>query len=150
MHKDLKDIWGPQITKSLLENTFCEVARSVKATKASSKTYKDREVTLITDTSVAMKESPKRDLIFYDHKKKCLQNFFRIVSTSKKATALRPLMMMKQSSNWEKESSDWKHSITNWCQNKDDPKMVYWTEYGDKMKLSSKLETSHNFDKLFI
>jgi len=150
VYKDLKDIWGPQMTKSLLENTFCEVARSVKATMASNKKYKGKGVTLITDSSVALKESPKRDLIFYDHKKKRLQNFFRTVSTSKRSSHLRPFLIMKHSSSWEKESSKWKYTITNWCQNNDDPKMVFWTEYGDKMKLSSKLKTSPNFDKLFV
>ena len=150
VHKELKDIWGPQITKSLLENTFCELSRCINATKAANENYRHRDVSFITDKSITFKESPKTDLIFFDQKKKSLQNFFRLMSTSKKASPLRPILTMKLSSGVEKYSAGSRHKITNWCQNKDDPKLVYWTEHGREMKLCSKLETTHEFDNMFL
>ena len=151
VHEELKKIWGPQITLALMENTFCEVARCAKATiSRAHKKHKKLNIDCITDPKTTLHESPKTDLIFYDENKRCVQNFFRVVSTAKNSSPLRPVLMMKNSAKWNEESSQWQHNLGNWTQNQHDKKMVYWSEYGDQMTLKSTLETTHDFDKLFL
>ena len=156
VHNELRSVWGPSITTALLENKCCEVSRCLKATMSKLSSKRKRSpvppptMDCITDPTVKITESPKKDLIFFDEKKKRIQNFFRVVTQCKKSTPLRPVLVMKDANKWEEQSSLWQHKLTNWNQNSDDNKMTYWSEIGDNMTLDTMLQTTHDFDMLFI
>jgi hypothetical protein len=154
MHKDLKDILGPQMTMSILENTLCELYRCVNSSfNLFQKINPDKNTSLPTIDSVTtfptyFKESKMKDFIYHDEKRGCPQNFFRVVLASKKPTVLNPVLVMKHSRSWKLGSNVWQQNLTNWNRDKKDNKMVFWADDRDKMNLKTKLETSHEFDTL--
>lgn len=147
---ELKSIWGDMITDSLLENTFCEVMRSVRATsdKLGYQKISEMPVLKIIDDEVRV-ESEKRDIVYFDEGRKSMQNMFLVTSSGSSATCLRPCLVMKDSSSWSDGSKSC-INLTNWCgsRNKKDKGLIKWSETGIEMRLSSSLEVSTTVSKL--
>ena len=111
-----------------------------------SKTDKNYRVDGVVDMEISkVKESSKKDVFFYDHRRQCLQNFFLVTTVSKKACGLRPVLLMKHSQKWKEGSSKWLVALTNWTKNNQDAKMVYWSDTESAMTLDTTLETSAEF-----
>ena len=144
MVRDLKRIWGVLITFAILENLLCEVFRSIqRTTQKMSVNNKFYRMDGIVDMPFSqVKESTKKDVLFYDDQRQCLQNMFLVTTVSKQATGLNPQLLMKQSSRWNDGSSKWLKCLTNWEDDKKDKKMMFWSERGKRMTLNSKLNVS--------
>ena len=89
-----------------------------------------------------IRESDKKDIFFYDEQWECVQNFFLVTTVSKKACGLRPKLLMKHSPKWNDGCNKSVKCLTNWTNNAEDNKMVYWSAQGKSMTLQTSLETS--------
>ena len=112
MQRDLSDIWGHQVTPCLVENTLCELSRCYKKTVASLKLKKSSPgkpgADVIMDPS-KMVDGEKNDVIFYDEKRRKVQNFFIVSLTN----PLRPELIMKKSEFWGDHNSKANVCLTN-------------------------------------
>ena len=157
LHIELKESLGSQVTHAILENTLCELSRCVKASMSQFKKHhpspdnaKLPSIDKITKYPPYFKESRTKDFIFHDEQRKCVQNFFRVVTLSKKASALNPVLVMKHSQSWKLGCNVWQKNLTNWNGDSKDNKMVFWSEKREKMTLDTVLKTSHEFHKLML
>ena len=148
---ELKHIWGDLITASLLENTLCEVMRSVRATEKKLKYSKNQDMPVTTIMEDRLRvESEKHDLLFCDQRRQTMQNMFHVSTSGGSATSLRPCLMMRDSLKWSDGSKSFTN-LTNWCGSNDrkDNKHLQWSERGKSMTLSSRLEVSSQLRELF-
>lgn len=150
MVKDLRRIWGALITLAVLENLLCEVFRCIQRTTGnmSSKDEYYRVDGVVDMPSSDVKDSTKKDLLFYDDQRHCLQNMFLVTTVSKQGSGLHPQLIMKQSSCWNDGSTNWLKSITNWEKDKKDKKLMCWNRRGEKLSLSSKLIVSNELREM--
>ena len=78
MVSDLRKIWGALITFSLLENLLCELMRLIERTRRNT-AHTDNlyQMDCVVDMDLCdVKESTKKDLVFFDEQRGRLQNFF--------------------------------------------------------------------------
>lgn len=151
---ELRKVWNDMITNSLVENTLCELSRSVKATrkfiaKGEAKTgmiASDIKPDVILNDDLR-KESSKHDLIFCTDKNSTMQNMFHVTTSSSGATPLRPCLLMRDSRKWS-EGTRSIHNVTNWTRNAQDKSMVYWKQLGSNMNLNTQLCVSVKLEKL--
>ena len=140
---DLKKIWGVLITLALLENLLCEISRCINHTHQARKSNSGlnmRNLDYIVTAGAKLKESKKVDLVFVDERRGSIQNFFRVTMTSKNSCGLRPMLLMKESKQWE--------NLTNWTLNNHDNKMVWWGSSKTDMTLHTLLHTSKKFEDI--
>ena len=148
LHKDFSKIWGPLVSRSILENGTCELIRCYKATVAKMKIPKGDplpDVDVITDETL-MVDGRIKDLCFYDEKKGRIQNFFNIGLTD----SLRPDLIMKKSDMWGESNMKANISLTNWCMNKDDTKNLQWKSKPQERTLNTGLSMSSKLEKCFL
>lgn len=151
MFEELKAIWGNLVTKALLENVLCEISRCYKQT---SKTYNksrpnaELPLSIICNTGGSrFRESNAKDIFYFNDATNDMQNMFFITSGSSGGTTLRPCLLMRLSSTWDKGNESF-HNLTNWCQNKADKQMLRWNSRPNEMTLDTNLVVSKPLEKL--
>lgn len=145
---DLQAIWGPAMTPALIENTLCELSRCYKKTvskQKKSKNLPDPQLDIILDKDLLV-DGDKNDVCYFDHRRKCVQNFF-MVSVS---DGLRPDLVMKKASQWGEINSKANLSLTNWTGNKDDKGHMKWSDNGANRTLDSLLILSDELEKEYL
>ena len=152
---DLKTIWSDLVTPSLIENTLCEVMRCVNSTEdfvnsIRSKTRKKAKKinpTIIMNDNLR-RESRSQDIYYFDESTKRVQNVFHVTSACSGGSSIRPCLLLKDSMSWSDKKTNSVHNITNWCQNRDDKKMVHWEHKGCDLNLKSRFICSASMKKL--
>lgn len=148
---ELKAIWGNLVTKSLLENVLCEISRCYnQTTKKYKKSHPNAELPLsiICNTRGSQFcESNAKDIFYFNDAANEMQNMFFVSSGSSGGTTLRPCLLMRLSSTWEKGNESF-YNLTNWCQNKADKQMLRWDTQRSRISLDTSLVVSKNLEKL--
>ena len=150
---ELRTVWSDLITASLVENTLCELCRSVHATqdfinriRSKSKRNKKEIDPLVIMNDNVRKESKVRDIFFFDDSRNSIQNIFHVTSACSGGSAIRPCLLMRDLSR--SSSSHSVYNLTNWYQNTDDKKMVFWEKQGIEFELTTSFVFSKEFKKL--
>ncbi len=147
---EFRNVWGPLLTRNMMENMFCELHRSFVATCKKNSDLNENETCLdiIQDRSY-YEPSKAKDFYFEDEARKCPQKFFCIGLTGSFASPLRPMLKMKY---WKPSSRDTRRdsfrkeyvnvSLTTWESRSRHKDLVYW---GD-VPLQRTLDTELCFD----
>ena len=153
VHSQFSPIWNNLPTENLFENTLCICHRSfVQTTKHIVKLNprideKKIQIEVIKDDKYR-KESRTKDVFFMDEKRGHIQNVFCLRSVGKGCSVLRPSLVIKIASKWDKGDSA-NVVLTNWCNNADDRKMSLWEHRGSEMSLLSKFRSSSGLDDIY-
>ena len=150
LHDDVVRVWGALITMAILENMLCELNRNYKRTVAAMKLKKgDKKplINVITDENKSV-DSSFNDLFYYMQHRKSIQNAYCIRLSGNDCTRLRPVLTMRDARNWNDPDHS-KISITNWCQNKDDDRHLFWDKHGKEICLDTKLNHSDDMKRIF-
>ena len=153
MVSELRTVWSDLITPSLLENTLCELSRSVNSTQEfinrirskSKRKTKEMDPLVIMNDNVR-RESKVRDIFFFDDSRNSLQNIFHVTSACSGASALRPCLLMRDLTCLSLSNSV--HNLTNWSKNGDDKKMVCWEKDGIDFELTTSFVFTKEFKNL--
>ena len=153
MVSELRSVWSDLITSSLVENTLCELWRSVNSTQdfingiRSNSKRKTRPIDpLVIMNDNVRKESKVRDIFYFDDSRNSIQNIFHVTSACSGGSALRPCLLMKDLTRSSLPSSV--HNLTNWSKNSDDKKMVFWKKGGTDFELTTSFAFSKEFKKI--
>ena len=94
------------------------------------------------------RESRSQDIYYFDESTKRVQNVFHVTSACSGGSSIRPCLLLKDSMSWSDKKTNSVHNITNWCQNRDDKKMVHWEHKGCDLNLKSRFICSASMKKL--
>ena len=146
LHSQYGKIWNDMPSMNFMENSLCYLCRTVENTlkKVNKVTeYIHHDVEIVKDDSQRV-ESSKKNVYFMDEHRGRIQNMFAIRTCGNGSSSIRPVLMMKDASNWELGDSA-NIAITNWERNKNDKAMLSWNTIDGKLALNSVMNIS---DKL--
>ena len=147
LHKSLTGIWGDLITLALLENLLCECSRSFKRTCKNHKLNESTANVSVIEDPQKMLDSSVKDIIYYNERRKCVQNFYTVKVSGSGASKLKPLLCMKISQQSENENKTM--YLTSWSGGCNGTSMMNWSDDGSNRTLDSTFEVKKNLRELF-
>ena len=164
---EFEDIWGAAVTLALVENMCCELYRSFVATidslpagkmknKRTITNYYSKNNNLSEDGGLAVLldnkqrvESKFADIFYHDESRDCVQNLFMVRQTGSGESELRPMLLMRHSLYAKLgRIDDSIVKLTNWVQDKNDPKHISWSVPPDQITLETPLVMSDELSSM--